>query len=59
MELGGNRGQSSSRTTLTFGIKLRYTARMQFNNESKKCTNNIAEYETILLGLHKLGAIEV
>jgi hypothetical protein len=41
------------------GIKLRYAARMQFNNESDKCTNNKAEYDAILLGLHKLGAIRV
>jgi ribonuclease HI len=41
------------------GIKLRYAARMQFNNESDKCTNNIAEYQAILLGLHKLRAIGV
>jgi ribonuclease HI len=39
------------------GIKLRYVARLQFNNEEDKCTNNIAEYEAILLGLHKLRAI--
>jgi hypothetical protein len=32
---------------------------MQFNNESDKCTNNIAEYQAILLGLHKLRAIGV
>jgi ribonuclease HI len=41
------------------GIKLRYAARMQFNNESDMCTNNIAEYEAILLGLRKLRAISV
>jgi ribonuclease HI len=41
------------------GIKLHYTARMQFNNESDKCTNNIAEYKTVLLGLRKLRAIGV
>jgi ribonuclease HI len=41
------------------GIKLHYAARMQFNNESDKCTNNIPEYEVILLGLRKLRAIEV
>jgi ribonuclease HI len=41
------------------GIKLRYAARLQFNNEADKCTNNIAECEAILLGLHKLRAIEV
>jgi ribonuclease HI len=32
---------------------------LQFNNEAKKCTNNIAEYEAILLGLRKLRAIGV
>jgi ribonuclease HI len=32
---------------------------MQFNNESDKCTNQIVEYEAILLGLCKLRAIRV
>jgi hypothetical protein len=32
---------------------------MQFNKESDKCTNNIAEYEAILLGLRKVRAIGV
>jgi ribonuclease HI len=41
------------------GIKLRYAARLQYNNEADKCTNNILEYEAILLGLHKLRAIRV
>jgi ribonuclease HI len=41
------------------GIKLRYAARLQFNSEADKCTNNIVEYEAILLGLHKLRAIGV
>jgi hypothetical protein len=41
------------------GIKLRYTARLQFHNEVDKCTNNIVEYEAILLGLRKLRAIRV
>jgi ribonuclease HI len=40
-------------------IKLSYAARLQFNNEVDKCTNNIAEYEAILLGLRKLRAIGV
>jgi ribonuclease HI len=40
-------------------IKLCYTARLQFNNEADKCTNNIAEYEAILLGLCKSAAIRV
>jgi hypothetical protein len=39
------------------GIKLRYAARLQFNSEGDKCTNNIVEYEAILLGLCKLRAI--
>jgi ribonuclease HI len=41
------------------GIKLCYAARLQFNSEADKCTNNIVEYEAILLGLHKLRAIGV
>jgi ribonuclease HI len=32
---------------------------LQFHIEANKCTNNIAEYEAILLGLHKLRAIGV
>jgi ribonuclease HI len=32
-------------------IKLRYTAILQFINETDKCTNNIIEYEAIMLGL--------
>jgi hypothetical protein len=32
---------------------------LQFNNEADKCTNNIAEYEAILLGLRKLRVIGV
>jgi hypothetical protein len=30
--------------TSPLGIKLSYAARMQFNSEADKCTNNIAEY---------------
>jgi ribonuclease HI len=41
------------------GIKLHYAARLQFTNEADRCTNNIAEYEAILLGLHILRAIRV
>jgi hypothetical protein len=41
------------------GIKLCYAAWLQFNSEADKCTNNIAEYEAILLGLHKLRTIGV
>jgi ribonuclease HI len=41
------------------GIKLRYVARRQFTRETDKCTNNIAEYEAVLLGLRKLRAMGV
>jgi ribonuclease HI len=40
-------------------IKLRYAARLQFTKETDKCTNNIVEYEVIMLGLHKVRAIRV
>jgi ribonuclease HI len=39
------------------GIKLRYATRLQFTKETNKYTNNIVEYEVVLLGLHKLRAI--
>jgi ribonuclease HI len=42
-----------------FLIKLCYAARLQFHSEEDKCTNNIAEYKAILLGLRKLSAIGV
>jgi ribonuclease HI len=38
---------------------LRYATRLQFTRHTNKCTNNIVEYETVLLGLHKLRAIGV
>jgi ribonuclease HI len=40
-------------------IKLRYAARLQFKAEEDKCSNNIAEYEAILLGFCKLRAMGV
>jgi ribonuclease HI len=40
-------------------IKLRYEARLQFTKDIDKCTNNITEYEAILLGLHNLRAVGV
>jgi ribonuclease HI len=40
-------------------MNLRYAARLQFNNEAVNCTNNIVEYDGILLGLHKLRPIGV
>jgi hypothetical protein len=36
------------------GIKLKYAARLQFKVEADKCSNSIAEYEAVLLGLCKL-----
>jgi ribonuclease HI len=33
------------------GIKLRYATHLQFTAEMNKCSNNIAEYEAVLLGL--------
>jgi hypothetical protein len=41
------------------GIKLWHAVRLQFGNEADKCTNNIAEYEAIPLGLRKLWDIGV
>jgi ribonuclease HI len=35
-------------------VKYRYVARLSFALESDRCTNNIAEYEAIILGLRKL-----
>jgi hypothetical protein len=56
----GNAGAGAAIVLISpSGIKLRYAARLQFKNEADKCTNNIAEYEAILLGLHKLRAISV
>jgi ribonuclease HI len=42
--------------TSPIGVKHRYTARLSFALESDRCTNNIAEYEAIILGLRKLRA---
>jgi ribonuclease HI len=41
------------------GINLRYATILQFIKETDKCTNNIAKYEAILLGFHKLRATRV
>jgi ribonuclease HI len=40
------------------GVRLRYAARLRFTAEADKCSNNIAEYEAVLLG-HKLRAMGV
>jgi ribonuclease HI len=39
------------------GVKYRYAAHLSFALESNRCTNNIAEYEAIILGLRKLRAL--
>jgi ribonuclease HI len=41
------------------GIKHRYAARLSFALESDRCTNNIAEYKAVILGLRKLRALGV
>jgi hypothetical protein len=41
------------------GVKHRYAARLSFALESDRCTNNVAEYEAVILGLHKLRALGV
>jgi ribonuclease HI len=41
------------------GIKHRYAACLNFALESDRCTNNIAEYEAVILGLRKLRALGV
>jgi ribonuclease HI len=41
------------------GVKYRYAARLSFALESYICTNNIAEFEAVILGLHKLRALGV
>jgi ribonuclease HI len=40
-------------------VKNRYVARLSFALESDRCTNNIAEYEVVILGLRKLRALGV
>jgi ribonuclease HI len=41
------------------GVKHRYAARLSFALESDRCTNNIVEYEAVILGLRKLRALGV
>jgi ribonuclease HI len=41
------------------GVKHRYAARLSFALESDRCTNNVAEYEAVILGLCKLRALGV
>jgi ribonuclease HI len=47
----GNTGADTAAILISpSGIKLHYAARLQFTKKANKCTNNIAEYEAILLG---------
>src|SRR5690242_14615733 len=41
------------------GVKYRYAAHLSFALESDRCTNNIAEYKVVILGLRKLRALDV
>jgi ribonuclease HI len=45
--------------TSPIGVKHRYATRLSFALESDRCTNNIAEYEAVILGLRKLKALNV
>ncbi|TKC11883.1 reverse transcriptase-like protein, partial [Robertmurraya kyonggiensis] len=39
------------------GIKTRFAARLEFNNQEIQITNNVAEYEALLLGLRKMKSL--
>jgi ribonuclease HI len=54
MESGELRPRAAVVLKSPLGIRLRYALRLQFTAEATKCSNNIAEYEAVLLGLHKL-----
>jgi ribonuclease HI len=45
--------------TSPIGVKYRYAARLSFALESNRCTNNIVEYEAVILGLRKLRALGI
>jgi ribonuclease HI len=45
--------------TSATSVKHRYAARLSFALESDRCTNNIAEYEAVILGLRKLRVLGV
>jgi ribonuclease HI len=53
------RAEASAILISPSGLKLRYATRLRFQSEVDTCINNIAEYEAILLVLHKLRAIGV
>jgi hypothetical protein len=41
------------------GVKHRYATHLSFALESDRCTNNIVEYEDVILGLRKLRALGI
>jgi ribonuclease HI len=45
--------------TAPSGTKYRYTAHLNFSLDTDRCTNNIAEYEAMKLGLCKLRTLGV
>jgi hypothetical protein len=51
-------GTAAIITSLTC-VKYRYVACLSFALESNRCSNNIAEYEAVILGLCKLRALGV
>jgi ribonuclease HI len=53
------RGWSSGNLNLTLQNKVLLCSETLVASETNKCTNNIIEYEAILLGLRKLRAIGV
>jgi ribonuclease HI len=53
------RASAAAIITSPTGVKYRYTACLSFALESDRCTNNVAEYESVILGLRKLRALGV
>jgi ribonuclease HI len=52
-------GRRSTVITSPTGVKHRYAARLSFALDSDRCTNNVAEYKAVILGLRKLRALGV
>jgi ribonuclease HI len=52
--MGNLRWRRSSCFDFTIKLRICYAVRLEF-----KCTNNIAEYEVVLLGLRKLKAMGI
>jgi ribonuclease HI len=59
-EAQGNTGAGAAAVLISpSSMKPWYAARLHFNKEIDKCTNNIAKYEAVLLGLCKLRVMGV